>query len=559
MKVNYERALTQMQKIGIIAVVLIVIIASVGGAYYAGVFNPSTTTTSNVKNPDTVVIETYSPIASLDPITLTIAAESFVAWNVWDNLLSFRGNSPGGVTPMPGLAQTWEVAADGMTYTFHLRSNLKFSNGDTLDAAAVVYNINRLLTVNSPNSMYLFEGIISKGCAQAIDSSTVQIKTDIKFPPFPKLLCLWNGIVNPKVVDAHGGVQNDTVNTDIATNQPYDGLYSGPYKLTEYVPGVGGHVKLEANPYYWGDQPKTKYVFIEWTTETSTRELKLESGDADWLWNFEASSVSDLIGAQNITIDKAGLSETQAYITFSGVGPLGMDDAGIKTRQALCYSFPYDEVITYAWGGLAERAPGPIPDGVPGSTDVFRTTYDFNLTKAAELLDAAGHTPGNDGTRLTLEIDVGTGQDARKQSCLIWQSELAKIGVVLNVREYIGQQLSTRMRNNQTDMSISGWFPDFPDPYHFAYSIVDSYSVSGIYGSYWQVPAIDNAITATLNEQNDTARYQMYAPILQMLAANPNRIYMLQQDALFIHRTWLKGYIYNPIHHGMLWYLYKEG
>lgn len=549
-----------MQKIAIIAMVLVVVIASVAGVYYTGMFNPSTKppTISNVKNPDTIMIETYNPIANLDPITLSLASESFVAWNVFDNLLTMAGNEPGGVDPKPGLAESWSVAADGMTYTFKVRSNAKFSNGDPLNASSVVYNINRLLIVNSPNHMYLFEGIISKGCVRAINATTVEIKTDIKMPPFSTLLTLWHGMLNPAVVEAHGGVHNDTVNTEIATNQPFQGLYSGPYKIIEFVPGTGGHVKLEANQYYWGPQPKTKYVYISWTAEVSTRVLKLKNGDTDWLWNFERTSISDLVGAADVSIDKAGLSWTQAYITFSGRDALGMDENGIKTRQALCYAYPYDTVRTYVWAGYAKRAIGPIPAGVPGAYDAMTTKYTTNLTKAAELLDQAGHTPGQDGIRLRLELDYGTGQEARKQAAIIWQSELAKIGVELSVREFIGQQLSTRMRQNQTDMTISGWFPDYPDPYHFAYSIIHSFSVWGIYGSWWKVPAIDAAIEATLNEPNTTTRYTLYKPILEALAENPNRVYLVQEDALFISRSWLKGYVYNPIHHGMLQYLYKE-
>jgi peptide/nickel transport system substrate-binding protein len=553
---SYKRAIAKMQKVGIIAIVVVVIIAVIGGAYYTGLFSvgkPSTT----IKNPDTVVVETYQPISILDPVTVRIAAETFVCWNVFDNLLSFRGNAPGGVTPMLGLAESWSVADDGMTWTFNIRHNAKFSNGDPLNTSAIVYNFNRFFTMNAANTMYLYEGILSAGCARAVDAYTLEIKTDIKFPPFLSLLCLWLGVLNPAVVEAHGGVQANTSNPQIATSQPFDGLYSGPYKVIEYVAGSGGHIKLEANPYYWGPQPKTKYIYIEWPAETSTRALKLESGDADWLWEFETTAVSQLIGAPGCVIDMGGLSETQAYIVFSGRDPLGMDANGILTRQALCYSFPYDSVITYAWGGYAKRAIGPIPQGVPGAYDAWTTTYNFNLTKAAELLDEAGHTPGLDGTRLSLEVDVGVGQDARMQACLIWGAQLQTIGVKLSIRQFVSSLLPGRMAANQTDMIGGAWFPDYPDPYHFAYSLLDSYSVYGCYGSYWKVPAIDDAILATLNEPNVTKRYELYRPILEMNAANPGRIYMLQEDALFIHRSWLQGYVYNPICHGMLWYLYK--
>lgn len=549
-----KRAITKLQTIATVAVIIIIIVAA--GVYYYWYYVPSPA--EEIKNLDTIKIESYREIANLDPVSLTMASEVLVCWNTFDNLLTLKGNEPGDTTPRAALAESWEVSADAKTWTFKLREDAEFSNGDPINADAVVYNWDRLLVSNIPNSMYLYEGIISKGNVSKVDDYTVQFKLDIPFAAFPSLLTLWHGMMNPAVIEANGGYAADWINTAVATNQPLEGLYSGPYKVVEFTPGTGGHAKLEANENYWGSQPKTKYVYIEWTPETSTRILKLKKGDTDWLWRFPLISVPELLGVEGVEVEVAGTSWDQHFLIFSGLDPLGMDENGKLVRKALCYSFPYDTILQYVYASYAQRSIGAIPQGSPGAYDAITTKYTFNLTKAEELLDQAGYTAHPvTGVRLELEVDYALGAEERKQAIIIWQSELSKIGVQLSIREVAWRTITERMRNGEVDVSASQWYPDYPDPYHFTYSLLHSSSVYGIPGSHWNISQMDQMIEDSLKETNTTKRMELYKPIQELNAENPGRIYIAQTKYVYIHRTWLKGFVYNPILHADFSVMYK--
>jgi peptide/nickel transport system substrate-binding protein len=407
--------------------------------------------------------------------------------------------------------------------------------------------------------MYLYRGIISDGCAEAIDEHTVAITTDIPFPPFESLLTLWHGILNPAVIEANGGYEFEWNNPEIMSNHPLEGLYSGPYKVTEYVPGAGGYVKLEENEYWWGEPPKTKTVILEWDQEVSTKILKLKKGDTDWIWQFPTTSIPELMGVEGITVENAGLSWIQNFVTFSGLDPLGMDENGQLVRQALCYSFPYDSVLKYVYGNLAVRLESNLPKGVDGQVDYYTTTYNFDLNKTAELLDQAGYTADPEtGERLTLEMQYAIGNEDYKQIAIMWKAELEKVGVNLEINEIMSRMVRTQMREGVIDIALSGWFPDFADPYHFAVSLIHSYGILGIYGSHWAIPELDQQIDDTMLEKDYATRVLMYDDVQKVAAENPGRLLVAQKTAIVVSRDWVQGYRYNAIFHCDLSTMYKS-
>jgi len=541
----------------IIAVILV--IAVVAGVYYVWFYTPAPE--GEVKNPNTIYVESYRDVVSLDPATPKMASDALVDWQVYDTLVTLKGNPPGETTLLPCLAESWNCSSDGKTWTFNLRKNAKFSNGDPLNATAIVYHFDRMLTTNCPNSMYIYAGVLSEvGCCQAIGDYTVKITTDVAFPPFLALLTLGfaSGIENPNIVEANGGYKTDWINDKIAT-EVLEGLYSGPYKVTEYVKGPGGHITLETNEYYWGSKPKTPKVIIEWTAEVSTRILKLKKGDTDLLWKFPATLSSELLGAEGVAVEPLGLTWDQDFIIFSGLDPVGMDEKGELVRQALCYSFPYETVLTYAYGGFGELSIGAIPKGCPGAYDYITTKYDFNLTKAAELLDQAGYTPDpTTGIRLELTGQYPSGAEERKMTFLIWQSELTKIGVKLDLREIAWGLLTERMRKGEVDVGSNQWYPDYADPYHFAFSLLHSYCLYGIPGSHFNNTELDSMIDDTMLETDYDKRMELFKPIQELAAEDPVKIYVVQYKYIYIHRTWLRGFVYNPVVHADFSLMYKE-
>jgi peptide/nickel transport system substrate-binding protein len=142
-----RKAVTRVQA----AIAIIVIIAAVAaGAYFATSRAPSgPSATSNVQNPDTIVEETIGQPDTLDPATDYETAGGAIIQNVYENLLFFNGAHADQVVPW--LAQSYDLSSDGLTYTFHLRSGITFTDGTPFDANAVYFSLMRALILDDPD------------------------------------------------------------------------------------------------------------------------------------------------------------------------------------------------------------------------------------------------------------------------------------------------------------------------------------------------------------------------------------------------------------------------
>jgi len=499
----------------------------------------------------TLRIEADREGTSIDPAVSPGSLDNLFDYTGFDNLYSLRGNKSGDVTPKPALAESNEVTADGRTWTFHLRQDAKFSNGDPINATAVVYSFDRLFKMGpAAEGMWAWEGVVSEGNYQATDTYTVRITLDAPFAGFPQLLSLWfPAIVNPRIVEANGGVTANATNSKIMVT-PLEGLYSGPYKIVGFQPGVGGHIDFEWNEYWYGWkelEPNVKKVHISWTSEAATKIMKLSSGETDFLYNLPASLLPQVLGIEGVSIEKHD-GWTQHCIIFSGVGKLGMDEKGLLVRQALCYSFPYEEVLKYAYGGLAKRSGSGLPSQVWGATSAFKDKYSFSLNKTAELLDQAGYTADPvTGNRMSLTAYFALGAEERKQTFLMWQARLAEIGVTLDVREAAWTVIANAMRAGQADISSSQWSPDYGDPDDFATPAYAGESSYSWIGSSWKIPELSALVLEAKTETNQTRRLTLYAQIQEWGTENPGRMWYAQLDDVQVHRSDWHGYFYNPI------------
>lgn len=140
------------------AIVIIIVVAAVAaGAYFAGQgpgpSGPSGTTEatkpSNVQNPDTIIVETIGQPDTLDPAIDYEIRGANVIQNVYEQLLFFKGEKADQV--IPWLAQSFDVSPDGLTYTFHLRNGITFSDGTPMDANAVYFSLMRAMIMDDPN------------------------------------------------------------------------------------------------------------------------------------------------------------------------------------------------------------------------------------------------------------------------------------------------------------------------------------------------------------------------------------------------------------------------
>jgi peptide/nickel transport system substrate-binding protein len=136
----------------IAAIVLIVVIAT--GTFFYATQQPTTTTETTkaglpVPNPDTFVEETSRETGSYDIAMAWDAGANYVLENVYETLVTFDGSRADKF--IPWLAESWTVSSDGLVYTFHLRTGIKFQDGTPFNATAVKYTLDRTLLINAPD------------------------------------------------------------------------------------------------------------------------------------------------------------------------------------------------------------------------------------------------------------------------------------------------------------------------------------------------------------------------------------------------------------------------
>jgi peptide/nickel transport system substrate-binding protein len=328
-------------------------------------------------------ITTWDPIASF-------STEAAYMANLYEQLL--RVNPPGSAelyTPL--LAESWEKSDDGLVWTFHLRPNVKFHDGEPMNAAAVVKSIEAAKDHAGASFIWL-----PLATVEAVDDMTVKFTLSYAQP-----LELIVGseyaayIVSPKALDAAAADENYwSAGIDAGT---------GPYMIESYT--ADQELVLTQNTEYWGGWQDGQYekVLVQFVPEATTRQQMMESGDADIVTSIPGDSYASFEGNSDYTITtEPALFNYTAF--FNTMKP-PLDDP--KVRQALSYAFPYEDIINIGASGRGTQSHGTAPNGVfPYSTDVKQ--YNYDIEKAKELLKEAGHEGGGFALKLTYASENST-------------------------------------------------------------------------------------------------------------------------------------------------------
>jgi peptide/nickel transport system substrate-binding protein len=368
--------------------VLIIIVVVVGAAWYALTPPPGqmTATTSEVMATTSAPMTTapaapsiltisFANVPNTDPAVGSDEASSSAFVNLYDTLV-FPTPS-GDVTP--SVAKTWSVSSDGLTWTFNLRSDVKFHDGTPLTANDVVFSLNRMLTMGQGYS-YLFTPYVDQ--VSAPDDQTVVIKLKTTFGPFlGSTVRIY--ILNSKLVTSHFktpgtyGDKGDYGTDWLLTND----AGSGPYMIKEMR--LEAYMLMEKFTGYWGavrsDAPdQVKFLG---TTEPATIKTMLSTGELDitdqWQPTENLEAMAKLNGVTRTDIPTAG-----EFYLMMNTKKAPTDD--VYFRAAVTYAFDYDTVVKSIIPGATESA-GPVPTALPGH-DPNSPKYHRDLAKAMEFI-----------------------------------------------------------------------------------------------------------------------------------------------------------------------------
>lgn len=400
------------------------------GAVWAGLAAAGTTTAKTASG-SLVVNMSVSP-ATLDPAEACGLSDVTVAGNVYGRLTKY-GTKPGPNGTMqidpghlvPSLASSWTVTGGNKVYTFHLRKGMKFAGtNDPIDAAAVKFSFERAITMGACGGYFIYDGFYTPPLIKSIatpNATTVKItlsRVD------PNVLQDWAqpaaGIVDPKIVNAHGGVNKGKVNTWMAGHIAGG---SGPFTLQSYQ--AGKQAVLARNPHYYAPA-KSKTVTVNFIASDPTLLLQARSGQADVTLGLTKQSVHSLASNSSVKVVANDTSVAEWIGLANNIAPFD----NVKLRTALTYAIPYQLILSKVAFGYGTLFYGPFPPGMSEFNRSLEQPRPYDVAKAKSLIAASGLK-----TPIQTSMDIQADNPTDLQIATIVQGLWKQVGVDLTVNK----------------------------------------------------------------------------------------------------------------------------
>jgi oligopeptide transport system substrate-binding protein len=483
--------------------------------------------------------------ADLDPQTVTSTSDSKIIQALFDPLIGFE---PGTLAPAPGLAERWDISADGLNYTFHLRANARWSNGDPLTAQDCVDSWRRILTPSLGAEyayfLYLLRGAeaFHKGTTtdfstvgvRARDAHTLDVTLAYPAPYFLEILLNspWRPVHLRSIAAAGDPYQRGTKWT-----LPGALVSSGPFVLKEWT--LNQRVVVEKSPTYW-DQARVALNAIHFypIEQIDAEERAFRSGQLHLTWALPLAKVLPLQREKSPTLRIDPLLETLFFRLNVRRAPF----ADARIRRALSLAIDRDTLVRQALPGDRQPAPTFVPPLLQGYTPPTRRAFD--PAAARQLLVDAGHAGG--AGLPPIEILYPNSDIFRLVAEAIQQMWHRELGLTVRLSNQEKKVVFERRRTGDYQVALATWTADYLD----ATTFLDMWrSDSGNNQTGWADPAYD----ALSNRANTLADAKARAAVLAeaenlVLDAAPIVPIFFNTHVYLLHPA-VKGWQPTPMEH----------
>lgn len=454
---------------------------------------------------------------TFDPIKTAQNVDNWVFSNVFDVLVRVDKS---GTRLIPGLAESWTISDDGLTYTFKLR-DAKFSNGDAVTAEDAAFSLLRIR--DNPGSLWA-DSFKVVDTATAADPKTLVVKLKTPSAPFLSSMALPNVSVLPKkVLESEG--------EDAFGEAP---IGSGAFAVKEWR--RGDRVILEKNPNYW-DAANVSLDGVEWISipDDNTRMLKVQAGELDTALFVPFSRVAELKKDTNLKVVMDPSTREDHMLINHSHGLLGKKEV----RQALDMAIDKKAIVDAVTFGLGEVAYSYIPKGaLYHYADNLQRPYDPEKAKA--MLAAAG------ASDLKLNYVVNAGNEADEQIAVLMQQMLAKAGVTVDLQKVDPSQSWNMLIDGDYDVSVMYWTNDILDPDQKTTFVLGDDSNMNYMTRYKSQPVKD-LVAAARVEMDPKKREQMYIDLQKMSKDDVNWIDLYYSPYINVTRTNIENFNQNPL------------
>jgi peptide/nickel transport system substrate-binding protein len=487
----------------------------------------------------TLVLATNRAPSNLDPHAAYDPGSQLALQGVFESLIQLRPGTVDSIVPV--LAESWTVNADQSVWTFLLRQGVTFQDGTPLDAETARASFARLLTLGLAPATVLERFIDDPARISAPDARTLVFDLGRPQPLFAAAMAApgAGAVVNTAALRAHE-VDGDWGHGWAQANS--DGIGTGPYRVASFE--IEDGVVLERYPDYWGRWPAEHFseVVIRVVTEPETRIELIENGEADIVTTLPQAAVQDLETNPDLVVDRR-FTLAVSYLAMTVAGPLRSPEA----RQALCWAFPYDDVIEGVFEGFAKRAVGPVAELCRGfNPDTF--IYTTDLDRARSLLQRAGIA---EGTTLSYALPVGN----REASAIpeLFAANLAAVGLQLDIQlvdfaTYIDLAFGDLPAEERPNFFSFFWSPDYNDAWNQLWPQVSCAAwQAGNVGQYCNV-RVEELLEEAKVTVDEPSYFAALAEIQQIVTRDdPAAIYVAQVQWPTVLRHDVAGFELNLI------------
>ena len=460
---------------------------------------------------------------------------------LYSTLVAFPGSDTSKV--VPSVAKSWSMSSDGKDWTFNLKDGLKFSSGNSLTATDVVYSVQRVVSLPKNPAAWLMTqlGLTPDNVTQLVTAPNAHtVKFALPQPVAPNAFlsilafpCL--GIVDSKTVQAH------VTNGDFGHAWLDDhSAGSGPYVLDQWN-RASTIIETVNQNYSLTSKPAMTRVVFQNVTESSAQFDLMQKGDADLADGLTLQQIDQVKGNSKYHVHSAPALQ----LTYLGMDVKNVPAfANVQVRQAIKYAIDYKAIVNQLFEGRALGTQGIFPKGMYA----YESTqgYSQDVAKAKSLLAQGGYPNGFTFTLSISNSTVPGGVSAADLASTV-KSDLAKVGVVVNIQQIEPAQLLTQYRAQSLQGVIESWGADYPDPDDFAKPFADYSQKSLAWRLNWNDPSLANLVTQAGQMPNGSQRAGLYSQINQQMFQQSPFAILYQPLTINVTSSSLHNVQINPL------------
>ena len=489
---------------------------------------------------DVLVFGRGSDSVGLDP-ALENDGESFkVCDNIYETLVTYEAQS---TAIRPLLARSWEVSADRLTWTFHLRTDVRFHDGTPFNAAAMLFSLGRQFFADHPfhqvqgafkywKDMGMDEIVAGM---EAPDDSTFVVRLKTPNAPFLSNLAMnFCAAISPTAMEKYG---QDFFKHPVGT---------GPFRLVEWRKDE--RLVLERFEDYWGEKASLRRLVFKPVQDSSVRYLELKTNAIQGLDDLNPELVPEVQADSELQL----LTQPGMNVGYLA---MNMDKPPFDNRLvrlALNYAIDKQSLADNFYQGLAEPAKNPIPPTMWGYNDAIEP-YAHDPGRARELLRQAGFPNGFDTELWAMPVSRPYMPQPDKIAQAI-QADLAQVGVRAQIVQWEWGTYLDKLANGEHPMALLGWTGDNCDPDNFLYVLLDIAAAEKPAANiaFYRSAEVHQLLTEARRQPDQAERARLYRQVQVLVHRDVPWVPLVHATQTITFRRQVQGFALHPT--GSRWF-----